>query len=163
MSTSNVQSDQAWGALANATVEERERVMDQRCKELGALSEEERVSQMAAMARAEYALPEVDLRTFTLSRLRTWLKLDEDTGRKMSASYDAVMLNMPGQAAMRRVALVQTLARDFSREDQVKLVALIPNVFGGFTDLLQPTGFETRPTTERAAPAKKGWWPFGRG
>lgn len=161
---SNVQSDQAWGALMNEAAEEREATMAQRYKEMAALSEEEMLSRMTAMVRAEYDLKDAELRVFTLSRLRTWLKLDEDTARKIAASYDAAMRKMSGPAAMRRVAMVQTLARDFSREDQQQLVELMPNVFGGLKDVIQP--FSSRPApppVEAAAPAKRGWRPFRRG
>lgn len=70
------------------------------------MEEGERHRRLLAMVRAEFALPEVQLRDFTMSRIRMFLKLPMDTGKKMASAYDALMLQMPGVAAMRRVSLV---------------------------------------------------------
>ena len=156
MATSDTGADQAWGMLVDVGEEERKAKMLQRYGELANLSEEERRSQMLAMAGSEYDLPADKLRTFTIFRLQVWLQLEPEVAQRISASYDAAMQKMPGLQAMRRVALVQTLAREFSSQDQERLVALMPNVFGGLKEVISPH----RAEEAQPAPAKKGWWPF---
>ena len=129
MAMSDVKADQAWGMLADAEEEERRTKMLQRYTEMVALPAEERVSQMLAMAKAEYALPDDKLRAFTLSRLSAWLDMDTESVQIIAGSYDAAMLKMPGPQAMRRVSMVQTLADEFSKQQQLQLIAIVPDVF----------------------------------
>ena len=159
MAMSNTKADQAWGLFADADEEERRAKMLQRYVELASQPEDERTSQMVMMATAEYALPDDKLRAFTHSRLSVWLEMDPEVVQIVAASYDAVMQRMPGPQAMRRVSLVQTLAKDFPQEGRERLVALLPNVFGGLKEMLYSRRLaESAPT----APAKKSWWPFGK-
>lgn len=164
MGMSNGQSDHAWGALVNEAAEQREAKMAQRYRELAALPEGEMLSRMTAMVRAEYDLSDAELRPFVLSRLRTWLVLDRDTVVKIEACYDAAMRQMSGPTAMRRVAVTQTLFREFSKEDQERLVEIEPVAFGGLKQVIRPfvSGGETH-SMAAAAPAKRGWWPFRKG
>ena len=170
MATSDIAADDAWGALASLESAEREAKMVQLYGELVVLSQEERQSQMLAMARAEYALTDQALRPFTVSRLRAWLTLEPEVAQQIAAAYDAAMLKMSGTHAMRRVALVQTLVRDFSSEDQERLVALVPRVFAGVPTASAAALAQSMRGAEREAeqaasqqkPAKKGWWPFGK-
>lgn len=157
--TTHPSVDEAWGKLADTGEDEREAQMIQRYTELSSLSEEARRSRLLAMAKAEYALPDAKLRPLTLSRMRVWLKMDSENAGKVAVSYSAAMNQMPGPAAMRRVALVQTLARGFSLEDQERLVALVPQVFAGravAASVLSATPSPTPPAS------RKQWWAFWR-
>ena len=127
-----------------------------------ALPAEERVSQMLAMAKAEYALPDDKLRAFTLSRLSAWLDMDTESVQIIAGSYDAAMLKMPGPQAMRRMSMVQTLADEFSREQQLQLIAIIPSVFGGPKEMIEMLPIKSVAAATPAASTKKGWWPFGK-
>jgi len=152
--------DQEWGQLITLSAEEREARMDERYLALAALPEDERRRQLQAMAHAEYALPDDQLRPFTISRLRVWLRLEPTVAEQVAASYDAVMTQMPGPIAMRRVGLVQTLAREFPPEDEERLRALVPAVFAG-----QPHravgGAHPEPTASPPAPQRvRPWWAF---
>ena len=154
--------DQEWLHQSEAESESREAFMAARYIELAALPEEERRTRLRAMARAEYSLPDEKLRPFTLSRLRTWLSLEPDKAQVIADSYDAVMQEMPAPVAMRRVALVQTLATEFSPEDEERLRQLAPRVFAGTPSRM--TVLE-RPEPEPLAVAtrtKKPWWAFWR-
>ena len=159
MAMSNAEADQAWGMLAEVEEEERRTKMVQRYTEMAALPEEERMSQMLMMAAAEYDLSEDKLRTFTVSRLSVWLSLDREVARRVAASYDAVMKKMPGQQAMRRVGVVQTMAREFPAEEQAQLIELIPDVFGGLKEVLTRQHAQEAMAASSAS-VKKGWWPF---
>ena len=149
MATYERKADQEWGMLTDAEEEERRTKMLQRYTELAALPEEERVARLLLMADAEYVLPNDKLRTFAVSRLNVWLMLEPEVARRISDSYDAAMRRVPGLQTTRWVVLAKTLAKEFPKSEQERLVALIPSVFGA-VQLVTP------------APAKKRWWPFGK-
>ena len=71
------------------------------------------------------------------------------------------MLKMPGPQAMRRVSMVQTLAKEFSREQQLQLTAIVPSVFGGLKEMIEMPPIKSVAAVP-AASGKKGWWPFGK-
>ena len=158
--TTDTSVDEAWGQLADAGEEERERQMFQRYTELASLSEEARKSRLLAMAKAEYALSDAKLRPFTQSRMRVWLTMETENATKVAVSYSAAMDQMPGPAAMRRVALVQTLARGFSPEDRERLAALVPQVFAGRPVLVAKVLGVTPSPMQPSS--KKPWWAFWR-
>ena len=155
--------DEEWAKLSEAETAEREAKMVARYEELAGLSEDERRARLRAMARAEYSLSDERLRPFTISRMRTWLALDEDKAGPVAQSYDAVMQEMPATIAMRRVALVQTLVREFSVEDEERLRRLIPRVFAGAPSRLTGLERSESPLQTETATRKKPWWAFWRG
>jgi hypothetical protein len=162
MTTADVDADSGWSDLVTLDDESREARMRERYTALAALSEDERRHRMRAMAQAEYDLPDGQLRSFTVSRLSVWLGLEPDVARQIATSYDAVMMQMPGPVAMRRVGIVQTLAREFPPEDEERLRDLVPGVFVG-----QPhrvvTGATPQPSAASAPPQRdRPWWAFWR-
>src|SRR5438045_31579 len=104
--------DQGWADLIALDAEAREARMLERYQELAALTEEARRGRGQAMAHAEFSLPDDELRTFTASRLRVWLRLAPEVAQQTAGCCEAVMGQMPGPIAMRRVGIVQTVARD---------------------------------------------------
>ncbi len=154
-----MKSDETWGKLAEGTESEREPQMRPRYMELAGLPEAERVSRLEAMVNSEYALPDEKLRPFTKSRLRTWLGLDADSAKVVIRSYDAVMDKMPGGMAMRQVNTVQTVARQFSHEEQVRLHLLVPAVFVSRATEIATGRSATGAETPRSG-GKKAWWAF---
>jgi hypothetical protein len=157
--------DIEWTGLIDAGEAEREAQMVARYTELAALSEDDRRERLKAMARAEYALPDDKLRTFTIARMRSWLQLEEEQAQRVAGSYDAVMQNMPATIAMRRVALVQTLALEFSAEDEARLRRLMPRIFAGAPSRTTGLGDAPPPLpgsrTEGAARSRP-FWAFWR-
>jgi hypothetical protein len=168
MTTPSTPADTAWGRLADSPPAAREAQMLDRYGALASLPREEHEGQMLAMVRAEYELPNDKLRDFTLSRLRVWLRLPEPAAREVSSSYLAAMKHLPGAMAMRRVTLVQTLAAEFSEDDEARLHALDPSAFGGrpsrrdLARLQAAKDAKDAEGAERRAAKKKGWWPFGK-
>jgi hypothetical protein len=151
------QADEEWAALADD--DGREAKMTARYAELAALSEDERRTRLKAMATVEYNLPENKLRTFTVSRMRTWIGMDMDQAKVIAGSYNAVMQNMPANVAMKRVALVQTLVTEFSPEDEEKLRELAPGAFAGAPS--RKTGLDRPgPDLQTRAGTKKPFWKF---
>ena len=160
MATQDVSADRDWGKLADASEAERLARMKARYLELDKLTEEERRRRFRSMAIAEYALPDDKLRIFTKSRIETWLEMESAAAVRTFASYNSVMSEMPGDAAYRRVAMVQTIARELPPEKQEKLKILAPNVLAGRTFSASAV---SAPAAAQAKPAaKKGFWPFGK-
>ncbi len=159
MTMQNTRADIGWGDLASLPETEREAKMRARYQELAKLNDEERVNRMLAMAQAEYALDDAKLRSFTTSRMRVWINLDEATAKAVVAAYDQAMDKMPGAAAMRRVALVQNLALTFPIDEQAKLRVLVPKIFAGRSDISQlvKQTATTAPQPEAEKPKKSGW------
>jgi len=162
MSTPDQTIDKEWKELATLDPDAMEARMVEILNEMVSLSDEERLERRLAIARAESDLSDEDLRSYTLCRLRAWLKLESAVADRVAATMDDVMKKIPGPQAMRQIALIQTMAREFSLEDQQKLVALAPNVFGGAPVGLKADAVKAPPkVVEEPKPAKKWWWPFG--
>jgi hypothetical protein len=163
MSTPDQTVDKNWKELATLDPEAMEARMVGILNEMNALSDEERLERRLAIARTENDLTDEELRAYTLCRLRAWLKLDPPVAEKTAALLDKVMKIIPGPQAMRQIALIQTMAREFSVEDQGKLVALAPNVFGGAPVGLSVEKVIVPPKVNEEPPVvkKKWWWPFG--
>jgi hypothetical protein len=155
-----------WGELAVLEASAREAAIQARYNELLGVPDEKRRDLMLSLVREEYALPDDRLRAFTVSRLNVWLRMDQQAARTIAAAYDTAMRGMPGVQAMRRVSLVQTLAREYSPEDRERLVTLVPNVFAG-SSVGSPLPMAVRFPSKDAAkpmltPKRPKWWPFGR-
>ena len=159
MASQGTSVDEAWGQLADAPQQERETAMQARYLELAQLDEEERHARLLEMARAEYALPDDKLRALTLSRLHTLLNMELDLAHRLTQSYDAVMRELPGNAAMRRVSLIQALTREMSAEEEDRVRALVPGVFTG----APPRGAGLQVNVPQPVSARsrgRPWWAF---
>jgi len=147
-----------WAELGDMEEEQRESLMEERYLELAALSEEERQAQLRALAPVEYTLPDDKIWPFHRSRLRTWLRMDQSAARRVADSYHEVMQQMPADIAMRRVSIVQTVARSVSLDEQERLRALVPRVFG---EASTGTGEATKGQSAAGGEkAKRPWWRF---
>ena len=118
--------DRDWQELASLPADEREARLCEFYTELAALPEDTRKARLREMIAVTYTLSDDEFRALTESRLRTWLRLDQEVAATVARSYDAVMQEVPANAAMRRVAVVQTLLRDFSDAEQHTLSQLNP-------------------------------------
>ena len=159
MTTPDAGADQAWSMLVDLEDEgEREARMQDRYAELAALpQEEDRQSRLKAMAYAEYAYPEDKVRRLTISRLRSWIRMDLEAAQAVVKSYVVAMDQLPGAIAMHRVALDQTLAREFSPDEQKRLLVIDPTVFGPVVHVKPVASAPAQPSE---VPAKKAWWAF---
>jgi hypothetical protein len=151
--------DQEWAGLAGQAPEQREARMIEQCRAVAALDDDARVQAIAAMVRAEYALPATDLHAFTLSRLRAWIAIeheDREIALRLARGYDTVFQTMPGEMAMRRSSVVQGVARnDLSGDEVTTLFALIPSIIQQVPRMQQDT------LSARTAPKQsKPWWRF---
>lgn len=132
MSAASVSADTTWSSLAALGDRQRREAMTERMRRLAAVDDAERTRELEAMVLAEYALPEADLRDFTLSRLRAWLQLHaQDPGQShaLASAYRAVFQRVPADIALRRASVVQSVAReDLTAEELTELDELIPDV-----------------------------------
>lgn len=128
MSDSVVEPDRTWAALADLESDSAQEAMQARFTNLFGLPSEEMHQQLLGMITAEYQLEERPLHHFTACRLRAWLALPEGQAEAMAEGYNSVFNEMPGAMAMRRAAVVQTVAKTFSDEDVDALHSLIPSL-----------------------------------
>lgn len=122
-------ADEQWAALAALDEGERRARMAAVYQELASLTEDERRTRMAAMAVAEFALPEEKAREMALSRVCVWTSMDQATATMLLASFEWVMDHGSAQDAMRRIAIVQSLAKTLSAQDAERLRVLVPKAF----------------------------------
>jgi hypothetical protein len=164
MTAADTSADPTWGPLAETDEQSRAAQVEARYSEIAALPEEERRRRLRAMMEAEYALSDQSLRTMTMARLRAFLSMDEAAVQAIVGSLDTVMKQMSGQAAMRRVALVQTLAQEFTPEEQHHLRTAMPGVFGDRpTAMGGAAGAASAPAPAPGATrAARPWWAFWR-
>ncbi len=152
---------QRWAGLASVAEGDRQTQMRAVLEEVLGLGEGERVEAIRSMVDAEYALPDDDLRPFTVSRLRTWLAIGADNmdgATSLARGYDAAFEKLPAAAAMRRSTTVQTVARTtLSAEEIQGLFALIPSIVQQIPRAV-PSAHTQR--KEDAPAAKKPFWKF---
>lgn len=129
---SQLSADTSWSDLAALGERQRSEAMTERMRRLASVDEAERTRELEAMVLAEYALPEADLREFTLSRLRAWLRLHaQDPGQShaLAGAYRAVFQRVSADVALRRASVVQSVARqELTAEELTELDDLIPDV-----------------------------------
>ncbi len=121
--------DAAWGQLATLDPESREVVMRTHYAALAVLPEAERRRQLRAMARAEYALPYGQLRALTVSQLLAWLHLEPSVAHRVTASYNAVIAELPDDILRRRADAVKDVTDDLPAIDAHRLQMLVPTLF----------------------------------
>lgn len=147
-----------WAALAGEPEGERTAAMRQILEEVLALDDAERQTTIERMVEREYALPDDQLRPFTISRLRTWLGIangNMEGAQTLARGYDMAFDRLGASMAMRRSTIVQTIARHDLEPDEVTgLFDLIPSIVRQVPRAVSPT-----PTWERPA-AKKPFWKF---
>lgn len=147
-------ADLGWAQLADVDPAERERKMEARFIELAKLPEEERRTRLHAMALAANTLP-VDKRVdFARSYLLEWLRVDLSKVKPVVASYNAVMDQMSGDAAWRRVSTAQAAVRGLTPDQQTKLHDLFPREVPAVS-LLQPKAAQPEEKSGRK-------WGFGK-
>ena len=129
-----IQPDTSWSDLSTLDPEARIAAMRERFDRLAGADAAERDRESEAMILAEYTLEDEQLHAFTASRLRSWMALSGDNleqARIVSGAYDMAFQRVPGEMAMRRATIVQTLAREeFGPEDIDVLYELIPRLVG---------------------------------
>ena len=167
--TTEAQLDMTWSALSDAEPAARISGMRQRFDALAGFDQAAREEQAEAMIRAEYALEDQQLADFTESRLRSWLSLAADNlqgAQDVANAYNKAFERVPGAIAMRRAALVHTVARDrLTPDDMDVLFELIPRLVANVPRASQEAvehaaELARKAAGEPVARRRKPWWKF---
>jgi len=169
--TTDAQMDATWSGLSELDATARQQSMEERFARLASKAEAERFVEAEAMVRAEYALDDMPLQDFTVSRLRAWIALSKRDPAQASAAvkaYDHVFDHLPAEMAMKRASVVQTVARAQLSSDEIEaLFDLIPSLVRQLPRAKQEhdrsTASQARVEAARqgtAARAKKPFWKF---
>ena len=141
-----------WTKVASLPPTERLAQLRDFYTELAALPDATRLARLRDVVAVTYALPDEPFRALTEARLRAWLTLDQAAAARAAQSYDAVLREVSAGDAMRRVAVVQTLLREFSAEEQRRLRQLNPEERARGQTLLELDQYaEPAPGTETDA------------
>jgi hypothetical protein len=157
--------DATWAALIDLAPDARVQAIQDRYRQLLALSEAEMESALEAMIIAEYALDAAKLHEFTGSRMRALLGIaagDLAQARRIAGTGDRVFTRMPGSIAMRRTEVVQSIARTELTADEVeRLRELLPSLLQQLprlsTTLRSEGGVAVEPPPAVERP-RKPWW-----
>ncbi len=151
----------SWTALGNLDDSERESRILAKYNELAELSDVQRPDRVLPLVRAEFDLFDDKLRAITVSRLRVWLQMDAGAAKGIATAYSAAMQQMPADAAMRRATQAARLRNEFSEEEQEKLLALAPDLFGAAAPPPPTRAPAPQPAAQQTS-TRRWWWPFGR-
>ena len=168
---SDVRLDSSWSDLAAQTAADRLPLMIERCREVAALPDPERLDQIEGMVRAEYALDDPLLADFTTSRLRAWLAVESQASggaETLARGYDAVFNRLPAAMALRRASMVQRIARNVLTPEEVdRLFVLIPSIVqhvprAGISPVSQSRRAPRIPAvaTATVGGGSRPWWKF---
>ena len=149
-----------WTTLGNLDDGERESHILAKYTELSQATEAQRTDRVLPLVRAEFDLFDEKLRAITVSRMRVLLQMDPAAAKGISAAYRTALQQMPADAAMRRATQAARLRNEFSEEEQEKLLALTPDLFGAVATPA-PTR-ATPPSAAQQTSTRRWWWPFGR-
>lgn len=156
-------SDTTWSNLVTLEEEPRQRAMAERFRHLAATEETERLRELEAMVRAEYTLPDTELHAFTRSRLRAWIELrahDRGQASALARAYDAVFQRVPGEIAMKRATVVQTVARTELNDDELAaLDEMVPTLLQSVAHRQGGATTDLR-ARDAAGTSKKPRWKF---
>ena len=119
-----------WTDLTELEGTERVAEFARRLDVLAGAGEPTRQQALRELVTYVYDLPDEGVQDMTAARVRALLTLDQTAAHRVARSYDAVLDTMPAAIAMRRVALVQQVARDLSVEDRERLHELEPGIVG---------------------------------
>lgn len=159
--------DEDWGSIADMPEEARRAALRQMMEVLAKLPEEERQARLKKQSAIEYSLPDEKLRNIIVSRIHVWMDIDVAIARPVATSLDKVMSQTSSTIAMKRVGIVQTVAKDFPADQQIKLRDLVPSAFPQEAAKSVSIAARLRDDTAAATasgvetkPEKKPFWKF---
>ncbi len=158
-------ADPTWTMLASMTADERQAPMKKRLAAVATMGEPARSEAVTGMVRAEYALDEEALHSVTTSWLRAWMELHREDPRQASLvadAYASVFGAAPSNLAMRRAAVVQTVARQSLTDAEVDFLSHeLPSL--GLPPSKNMRGTGERGLHERVdgdTVSQRAWWKF---
>ncbi len=155
-----VEPDRSWSELSDLSDDECQRKIAERCSRVAQLPEEERQAELNRMIPAEYELDEPRLLNFTRCRLLGWLAMPPEEANTIARGYDVVFNQLPGNTAMRRTTVVQTVVRDFEPEQIEALHGIIPTTTSAIPAMRHPETVAATAAAPAPAEKKKSSWRF---
>ncbi len=146
-----------WSGLRSLGAEARTQEMATRFRRIAMMGEDDRTRLLHGLVETVYALPDGDIRQMTESRLRAWLRLDSEDARVVADSYGQVLDRMSSSIALKRVAIVQSVASHLTPEEQERLRQLIPGIVAS-----GPVRLSAEPSRAGTPDSSKPWWAFWR-
>ena len=165
MSSTAARTHEEWGTLITLDEEARIQEMATRFTAAGQMPDGERDEAIQNIVNATYAMSDADLHAMTLSRLRSFLRMEEHAAHDVGHAFERVANELPADQAMRRVIMLQKVSHDMSLEEQARLRAIVPSALGDAPTAADDT---TILPSDRAAAAeaedseKRPWWAFWR-
>lgn len=158
-------ADRSWSELSELPAGDRREPMMKRLAAIATMEEPARSAAVTRMVRAEYELDEESLHSLTASWLRAWIDLhreDPQQATLVARAFASVFASAPSNLAMRRAAVVQTVARQSLTDAEVELLS------DELPSLGLPPSRRTRGTGERGLRERvagdtvplRAWWRF---
>lgn len=162
MAITGVKAVESWGTLVELDDEGRQARLLEHYAELGGLPDDELRDRVLGIVAAECDLTDDELRAVTVSRLRVWLRLAPELVERICSTYESAVARMSADKAMRWAGILQNLRKEFSREERLRLVAIVPSAFGGVQEVdLGAFTYDEPASQKDVGKPKKRWWPFG--
>ena len=165
------QSASEWGALSQLDDPSRHEAMRARFEELLTLTDSDRSAAEEEMLLAEEELDNAAHSAMTLSRLRAWTTFNPEQIELLATGVEEARERIPGSAAMRSVAGVQSVIQQLPNADIGLLIEAAPAVRASLpVEMLQALDAQARPGQRASAsevasdgprPAKR-FWQFWR-
>lgn len=99
---------------------------------VAAMEEGERRLILGGLIAAEYGDDAAETRQLTSRRLRAWATIarsDLEGARRLGRSFDALFSEQPGEVAMRRAMVVQSvIGAEFDDEERALLLQVVPGM-----------------------------------
>jgi hypothetical protein len=166
MSSTATRTHEDWASLITLEEDARINEMAARFTATNALPEAERDVTIKKIVDATYAMDDAQLHAMTLSRLRSFLRMEEHAAHDIGHAFEKVANELPADQAMRRVMMLQKVGADMSLEEQARLRAIVPSALGDApTNADETTRLPSDLEAEAAAEPeeKRPWWAFWRG
>jgi hypothetical protein len=165
MSSTATRTHEEWATLINLEEEARIEEMAARFTAVNALPDTERDAAIKKIVDATYAMSDEQLHAMTLSRLRSFLRMEEHAAHDVGHAFEKVANELPADQAMRRVMMLQKVGHDMSLEEQAQLRAIVPSALGDAptnADETTKLPSDLKAEAEAEPEEKRPWWAFWR-
>lgn len=166
MSSTTTLTHENWTSLIELDEDARIDEMAARFTAVNAQSDTERDESIKKIVDATYSMTDEQLHAMTLSRLRSFLRMEEKAAHDVGHAFEKVANELPATQAMRRVVMLQKVGTAMTLEEQAHLRSLVPSALGDAPINADET--TKLPSARRAEAAaepeeKRPWWAFWRG
>jgi hypothetical protein len=152
-----------WHEIAAMPAAEQPAMIARTYEVLAGMVEAERQARIVEMETMLYRQPDEQIMAFNQARLRAMLDLRNEAADAVTMVNAKLIDLLPGPMAMKHVGSVQTVAREFTAEEQGRLTDLFPKelvVKGDMKTAAAAASGAPTPLVARQAGKSKPWWAF---